>query len=1075
MTSQAVTSSSPLFILYGSATGNAEHIAKDLAAKYNKRLASSPVDTVCYFPSVVCCELDQFKKKCVATWEQDPVNAKHAVVIVTSTTGNADPPENASRFVRYIKRKTTVETMPFRHCAFAVLGLGDTNYNVFCAVAKEVDRKLFELGGTRVLPLTCADEGTGTMEDTVEPWTEMIFDEMTIACQGSAGGKSLDQITGGVANEAHNSREDEVSNKAAPLEQSDRADAVEREQVNQSTREEDISTTHNVSSSGGIALANSVNSSAPTDTTLPSSATSTSPLFILYGSATGNAEQIAKDLAARYTEQLKQNPSACYFQSAVCYELDQFKKKCVHIWEQEPPVPTSHGIIIVTSTTGNADPPENASRFARYIKRKTTVETMPFRHCTFAVLGLGDTNYDVFCAVAKELDRKLFELGGTRLQPLVCADEGTGTMEDTVEPWTASIFEKMSIACRGAGTTNTGSASSELTQSVDGTSPKKPAATIGTTQTLSSDVTSSIGVRTVRSLLQRPVGELVWNVDVSTLPSLTSCMSSCELIDSNAEEGDEEKKIADRPHENSVSDSISTTSSGFHFTMKHPFHAKILGARYLTQTPTQAAQSVARLLEGSIDKNALQPSTDQLVEATRIYDEHFPIGADHADADRNSKRVIELTLSLPDDYTLEYSPGDSLGMLVENPPQATSFILSMLRERHDMSPDQLVSIDSDHPITVGDAVRTAVDLCSPLKNKRVLNSLAQHALDPEEACVLQLLASKTPEGEEQFRIYVEEQRLTVVDVLREFPSCQNISLEGLLSILPSIPPRYYSVSSSPIEHNKLKLAVAFSVVDYLTPGLLVNGQERGRRRVHGVATHFLETICSSLLSGTAGESPYTLKIFPKPTVEFRMPEKLSIPLILIGPGTGIAPFMGFLAHRRALATFSESTEAAQTVVEGNWRGGYEMEENELPIGEHDASGLKVGVDFRSRQNIGPVEVFFGCRHCDHDWLYRDEMKTLEAQGVLSRLYTAFSRDAEQRRYVQDVMRDDPDCRARIVRLIVEEGARVYVCGDGNEMAKDVQVTIAELLGERLVGGVDRGQTYLEGMKKEKRFLLDIWS
>jgi sulfite reductase (NADPH) flavoprotein alpha-component len=60
-------------------------------------------------------------------------------------------------------------------------------------------------------------------------------------------------------------------------------------------------------------------------------------------------------------------------------------------------------------------------------------------------------------------------------------------------------------------------------------------------------------------------------------------------------------------------------------------------------------------------------------------------------------------------------------------------------------------------------------------------------------------------------------------------------------------------------------------------------------------------------------------------------------------------------------------------------------------------------------------------------------------------------------------------------LIVEEGARVYVCGDGNEMAKDVQVTIAELLGERLGGGVDRGQTYLEGMKKEKRFLLDIWS
>jgi sulfite reductase alpha subunit-like flavoprotein len=87
-------SESPLFILYGSATGNAEHIAKDLAAVYTNLLKNPDTDT--YFPSVVCCELDQFKRKCQTIWEKEPAvgGTKHGVLVVTSTTGNADPPEN---------------------------------------------------------------------------------------------------------------------------------------------------------------------------------------------------------------------------------------------------------------------------------------------------------------------------------------------------------------------------------------------------------------------------------------------------------------------------------------------------------------------------------------------------------------------------------------------------------------------------------------------------------------------------------------------------------------------------------------------------------------------------------------------------------------------------------------------------------------------------------------------------------------------------------------------------------------------------------------------------------------------
>lgn len=769
---------------------------------------------------------------------------------------------------------------------------------------------------------------------------------------------------------------------------------------------------------------------------------SESTLFILYGSATGNAEHIAKDLTAKPTP----------FDKVLCFELDQFKRKCQPIWEKE--TSTKHGVLIVTSTTGNGDAPENASRFVRYIKRSQTVDEKPFRHVAYAVLGLGDTNYDQFCQCAKVIDKKMLELGGTRIRPLKCADEATG-LEDTVEPWIETIIDQIAAACRGSldKTEIASEAKDEVEEKED---PLTSVAGNG------APPTASDGVATIRALMALDdKSKPIWIPDPKYLPSLTASRS-CELFVPREE-----------PTDFSCSESFTTTSSsGLHYTVKHPFESMPLRSRYLTKTPTKAAEEAMSFLQFT---GTGRYSDESLQKASKVFESHFSVSPEDEactkeQRDRNGKRVIELSLALPDDYTLEYAPGDSLGLLVENTPDSVQFVLGMLQKNHGILADQQVSIDEGRAVTVEEAVRRQFDLSSPIKNKRILFGLSQFATDEEEKVALQFLSSKTREGDKMFQSFVDEQRLNVVDLLREFPSTQGISMQGLFGMLTGIPPRYYSVSSSPLE-NVTSLTIAFSVVDYVTPSLKVFGRERGMRRIGGVATRYLETISSPLLCSSDGYTTgIKLKIFPKPTAEFRMPNALSIPLILIGPGTGIAPFMGFLAHRRELTKSSENhaTAAAQTVVEGMWRGGYDVMEKDLSIhNKHDLLESNAG---ERESPVGSVDLFFGCRHADHDWLYRKEMEDLLEEKTVSELYTAFSRDGPQRVYVQDKLMESAE---RMVSLITEHNASVYVCGDGNAMARDVKNAISNLLSQKM--GEEDASAYVENMKKRNRFLLDIWS
>ena len=949
----------PLYCLYGSATGNAEEIAKDLAATYESMIQNPDVTTK--FPSVVCCELDQFKRnKCLETWGKEPSSSskqiKHGVVVVISTTGNGEPPENAGRFVRFLSRKTT-PTDTLQHVSFSVLGLGDTNYDQFCNAGKVLDKKMAALGGTRAKPLACADEATG-LEQVCEPWTESILTDITKACFSD-----------------FNSGDDsKTTDNPVPVLKGGR---------------KDTETTISQESPSTQQPAANVPSTPPPEK-------SDAPLFCLYGSATGNCEQIAKDLAATY-EMLLKNPDAkTFFPSVVCCELDQFKKRCTQHWETAPNGGrTKHGVIIVVSSTGNGDPPENCGRFFRYISRKNTQAEQPFKHCAFAVLGLGDTNYDQFCNVGKIIDKKLELLGGTRVKPIACADEATG-LEEVVDPWTSTILSDITEAARcvgnGGGETTTAAPRSPEGKTVAFTEnpvsaslPTKEETTVDDVPKRDSTTTSngsSVGLQAVRSLIGIAPNEPMITVEITELPSLASSRSSCELFKDDDEEDlarmDEltrRRRRASSLGEQTISTSSSAAS---HYTVNHPFESTILSARYLSNTPADAASEIMEL----VGPNGSIQSDSAILSTREILDKKFPLTPDVAPKDelteqgnleRNGKRVLEMELSLPEDFTLEYQPGDAVGFVITNTPEAVQFVLNMLRDRHGIQASQRVSIDANKPITVEETVRCNIDLCSPIKKKRLLYNLSHHATDEDEISALQFLSSKKSEGERVFQEYVIKQRRSVYDLLIDFPSLQNIDLNGLLSILPGIPPRYYSVSSSPLDQRHTSppsLTVAFSVVDYLTPSLVLQGdKEIGHRRVYGIATRYLEAICSPFLVSTkitqngSSNSP-TIKLFPKPTTEFRLPANISTPMILIGPGTGIAPFMGFLAHRRAQLLSKETpTDAANAVVEGTWRGDYEIEAPDLTVGSKDAGGLVLGVDYRNKQEAGSVDVFYGTFPC----------------------------------------------------------------------------------------------------------------
>jgi len=353
-------------------------------------------------------------------------------------------------------------------------------------------------------------------------------------------------------------------------------------------------------------------------------------------------------------------------------------------------------------------------------------------------------------------------------------------------------------------------------------------------------------------------------------------------------------------------------------------------------------------------------------------------------ASEKETRHIELDLA---DSGIEYLPGDSAGILPVNTCDAVDLVL----ERLGFLGDEPVTDFYGKPLNLRDAL-SAWLMIGKLSGT-TLKAWAKLAAHPE------LTALTEPGNKEKLEAYLWGREF--LDLLDHYPAKLQ-DPQQLFKILPRLAPRLYSIASSQaLRPTQIDLSVR--VVKY---------ESYGRAR---------EGVCSTHI-GERTPPGGTLPLFIHSNQFFRLPASPDARVIMVGPGTGVAPFRAFLEHKQAGC--------------GRW----------------------------------PMWLFFGDQRASQDFLYREDFERWLSTGVLQRFDTAFSRDQKEKIYVQTRIRENA---AELWRWL-DEGAYFYVCGDSKRMAPDVEAALLQAVGHHSNKGPEFAQQFLADMKKQKRYLRDVY-
>jgi len=288
-----------------------------------------------------------------------------------------------------------------------------------------------------------------------------------------------------------------------------------------------------------------------------------------------------------------------------------------------------------------------------------------------------------------------------------------------------------------------------------------------------------------------------------------------------------------------------------------------------------------------------------------------------------------------------------------------------------------------------------------------IRTLAEFASDPDEQAELAGLAADGEENVARYREQILFKRVSLLDMVQRYPSI-DVPLNTCLDLLPGLAPRYYSISSSP---------TAYPDRCSITVGVLRAPARNGNGIFHGTSSNFLaRTEPGTMVPG----------FIRPPGLPFDVPEDPATPMIMIATGTGLSPFRGFLQERAAQGATAE---------------------------------------------LGPALLIYGCRLPDSDFIYEDEIRQFEADGVVT-VVTAYSRVQDgSRARVQDAVRAHGD---RILEMTAQGGI-TYICGGAGTVAPALRDAYAEIYQQKYGVSAEEGVAWLEAQRETNRYLEDVWA
>ncbi len=347
----------------------------------------------------------------------------------------------------------------------------------------------------------------------------------------------------------------------------------------------------------------------------------------------------------------------------------------------------------------------------------------------------------------------------------------------------------------------------------------------------------------------------------------------------------------------------------------------------------------------------------------------------------SAKETLHLELNL-EGSGLQYEVGDALAIVPTNRDQDVEWVLLA------------TGLDANTKLgdkTLAEAIKHDFDITS--LTSRIAGKYNEIAKDTK------LTALLDPENKKQFAEWSYGRQF--IDLLEDFP-CKTLTADSLTGLLRGMAPRLYSIASSPKAHeNEVHLTIA-----------AVRYQTHGKSRVGVASTYTADLV----------EKGDKIPVYVHSNKNFRLPVDPSTPIIMIGPGTGIAPFRAFVEERQAIGATGK-----------NW-------------------------------------LFFGDQHYSYDFLYQLEWQNFLKEGVLNRLDVAFSRDQPEKIYVQHKLLQ---ASAEVYKWIAD-GACVYVCGDANRMAHDVNSALIEIIAKQGAKSAEEAEACLAEMKKAKRYQRDVY-